>query len=108
MLIRKVGGKVCGAKLTAAEKKAMDIEIQKETAEYVRKTAFEIDAIVLWILHEKLGLGPKRLKRFYDDFGPAISALIDRYDLEDSDQVWLCTQKLKDYGVDIETWHNER
>jgi hypothetical protein len=49
MLIRKVGGKVCGAKLTAAEKKAMDIEIQKETAEYVRKTAFEIDAIVLWI-----------------------------------------------------------
>lgn len=37
MHVKKAGGKVYGAILTAAEKKAMDIEIQKELAEYDRK-----------------------------------------------------------------------
>lgn len=34
MQVKKAGGKVYGAVLTAAEKKAMDLEIQRELAEY--------------------------------------------------------------------------
>lgn len=57
MHVKKAGGKVYGAILTAAEKKAMDIEIQKELAEYDRKHIAEIDATILWVLHEQFGFG---------------------------------------------------
>ena len=54
--------------MSAAEKKAMDMEIQRQLAEYDRKHIREIDALVLWELREQLGFGNKRLKKFYDNF----------------------------------------
>lgn len=30
-----------------------------------------------------------------------------RYEMEDQDDIWLCTQMLKRIGVDIEAWHKE-
>ncbi len=107
MRIKKTNGRIFGASLTAAEKKAMDLEIQKELAEYDRKHVLEIDAMILWVLREQFGFGPKRLRQFYDRFNPSLEALIKRYELEDDDQVWLCTQKLKDAGIDIEQWYKE-
>ena len=62
MHIKKAGGKVYGAILTAAEKKAMDIEIQKELAEYDRKHIAEIDATILGVLNEPFGFGAQRLR----------------------------------------------
>ncbi len=38
------------AVMSAAEKKAMDMEIQRQLAEYDRKHIREIDALVLWEL----------------------------------------------------------
>lgn len=70
--------------------------------------ALEIDALVLWVLHEQLGWGEKRLRRFYDNFADEIDALVQRYQMDEEDKVWLCTQKLKDYGIDIEQWDKER
>lgn len=99
MHIKKAGGKVYGAVLTAAEKKAMDIEIQKELAEYDRKHIAEIDATILWVLHEQFGFGAQRLRTYYDAFHD--------YEMEDQDDIWLCTQMLKRIGVDIEAWHKE-
>ena len=72
MQVKKAGGKVYGAVLTAAEKKAMDLEIQRELAEYDR-----------------------------------IKELVSRYEMEDQDDIWLCTQMLKRIGVDVEAWHKE-
>lgn len=34
-------------------------------------------------------------------------ALLKRYEMDDSDTVWLCTHKLKEYGLDIEQWNKE-
>ena len=51
MRVKKVGGKVYGADFTAAERKAMNLEIERQLAEYSRKHANEIDAIILWQLH---------------------------------------------------------
>ena len=67
MQVKKAGGKVYGAVLTAAEKKAMDLEIQRELAEYDRKHIAEIDATILWVLHEQFGL--RRLPRPYQRIG---------------------------------------
>ena len=33
--------------------------------------------------------------------------LVSRYEMEDQDDIWLCTQMLKRIGVDIEAWHKE-
>ena len=108
MIVRKANGKIYGAELTAAEKKAMNLEIQRQLAEYDAKHILEIDALVLWQLHEQLGFGPKRLKKFFSAFNPAIDALTKRYELEDEAQVWLCTYQLQNYGIDLKKWENER
>ena len=108
MRAKRAAGRVYGASFTSAEKKAMDMEIQRQLAEYDRKHELEIDAMVLWVLHVTEGFGEKRLKRFYDGFAPALDALIHRYDMDDSDQVWLCTKQLKEHGIDISKWHDER
>ena len=107
-LLKKAGGKIFGASLTAAEQKAMNMEIQRQLVEYDRKNELELDAIILWELHTQLGLGPKRLKKFFDGFSDALNALVNRYEMDISDDVWLCTHKLKEIGVDVEDWYRQK
>lgn len=108
MRVKKSGKKIFGAYLTADEKKAMDIEIKRQLAEFDKKHEMEIDALILWTLHEEFGFGEKRLKQFFDVFGKAIDELVKRYEFDDSDKIWICTEKLKDYGVDLDVWAKER
>lgn len=107
MEIKKSGGKIFGAKFTAAEQKAMDMEIRRQLAEWNRKNSLEIDAIVLWQLHTQLGFGPQRLRKFFEGFRPAANELIERYELDEADQIWLQTHELKEIGVDLEQWYKE-
>ena len=68
MLVKKAGGKVYGATFTAAEKRAMDMEIKRQLAEYTRKYEADLNATILYVLHEQLGFGEQRLKKFFDRF----------------------------------------
>ena len=108
MNIKRTKNKIFGASLTAAEKKAMDIEIKRQLADYSRKHIDEIDSMILWNLHEIFGFGTKRLKRFYDGFHVEMDALINRYELDGSDQAWLCSEKLKNLGIDINDWRSKQ
>jgi cupin superfamily acireductone dioxygenase involved in methionine salvage len=108
MQVKKSGKIIFGADFTAEEKKAIDIEIKKQLAEFDKKHEIEIDALILWTLHQEFGFGEKRLKQFYYIFGKAIDELIKRYEFDDSDRIWICTEKLKDYGIDLEEWAKER
>lgn len=94
--------------LSPAMLKAMKEEMRKQMAEYDRKNMNELDSCILWVLHEEFGFGPERLKRFYNAFGPALDSLIEHYELDNSDKIWICTYKLKEYGIDIEEWNKER
>lgn len=96
-----------GKRITAADKKIIDIEVKKQLTEYDKKHTQEIEALVLWVLHEQYGFGEKRLKRFYDSFDDEIAALLKRYEMDETDDVWLCTRKLKDAGIDISKWSKE-
>lgn len=107
MLFKKTKGKVYGIEMNSAEKKAMDMEIRRQMAEYDRKNALEIDALVLWVLHERFGYGPVRLKRFHDAFVGELQELLRRYEMEETDQVWLCTHMLANYGVNVDEWWKE-
>lgn len=108
MTVLKSGGKVIGGHLTRAEKKAMDIEIAKETAEWNDANMFEIDAIVLWWVRRRLGFGEKRLKEFYQDFQTDIRELQSRYELHDGESSpFVMTKLLLDEGFDIKAWAEE-
>ena len=107
MRVKKAGGSIFGGAMSAAEKKAMDLEIQRQLAEYDRKHLVEIDAMILWVLHERFGFGPKRLRQYYDSFRACTNELVERYQMDAGDDIWLCTQMLKRIGVDVEQWHKE-
>lgn len=107
MQVKKTRGKVYGAVMTAAEKKAMDMEIKRQLAEYDQKNLAEVDAMILWVLHDQFGFGAKRLRKYFDAFNVATKGLVDRYQMDEDDDIWLCTQMLKRIGVDIEAWHKE-
>lgn len=92
--------------LSSAERQAMNVEIKRQLAEYDARHATEIDAMVLWILHDKFGFGSKRLRRFHDSFFAAMDELKERYEME-NEEVWLCTRKLKALGIDVDAWASE-
>ena len=50
MRVKKTSGKVYGAVLTIAEKKALDMEIKRRLAEMDKKNMEEVDAVVLYVL----------------------------------------------------------
>lgn len=107
MLVKKSGGKVFGAVLTAAEKKAMNMEINRQIVEADRRYTDDIDAMVLYTLRVHLGFGVKRLRRFYEAFSAEHDRLVQHYEMP-NDYVWLCKDKLKEIGVDVEAWNRER
>ncbi len=107
MRVKKAFGSVIGADLSAAERKALDIEIRKVVNDYNTKNSRELDAVFLWVLHQEFGFGKERLKKFYARLIPAMQKLADHYEMDDEDQVWLCTYKLKEYGIDLEQWEKE-
>lgn len=104
---KKAFGKSYGVYLSVNEQKALDKETRRQLAEITRKHELDIDALVLWHLHEEFGWGPKRLRRFFDTFSVAIKELSDWYAMEETDQAWLEAYKLKEYGIDIEKWSKE-
>jgi hypothetical protein len=108
MRIKKSGKYIMGAELTAAEKRAMNIEISKQLAEYTRKYQVEIESIFLREMRQKYGHGAVRLRRDFDDFANDLDDLIKRYELGDEDRLWIVQQQLKAEGFDVEQWHREK
>ena len=105
MRIKKSGKHIIGADLTAAEKKAMNIEIAKQLAEFTRKYQVEIESIFLRELRANYGFGAVRLRKAFDDFGNDLDELIARYELGDEDKLWMAQETLKREGFDVEQWH---
>lgn len=108
MLVKKSGKTIYGAQLTAAEKRALDIEAKRALAEYTRKHELEIEATVIWQLRQLKGWDESQLKDFYADFDVTLTKLIDWYEMGSEDAEWLCTKKLLDEGIDIDQWRREK
>lgn len=107
MTVIKHRGNILGAQLNKNEQKALDIEITKQLVARERSHMMEIDAVILWVLHRQCGWGEKRLKRFYMEFESRCHELFEYYQMEEKDLSWLCKEKLKDIGVDVEAWYTE-
>ena len=100
MVIKKSNGKIYGAVLTANERKALNMEIQRQLAHKLD----EVDATVLWVLHEEFGFGEKRLQRFYSRFFQEMNKLVSSS--ENPDMKAVCSEKLLKYGIDISDWEH--
>lgn len=100
MLVKKNNGKIYGAILSNNERKAMNMEIRRQLAHKLD----EVDATVLWILHEEFGFGEKRLQRFYARFFREMNQLV--LNSENPDMMAVCAEKLLKYGIDISNWEH--
>lgn len=108
MRVRSFRGKVYGAELTSAERKAMNTEINKQLVERDKQYAADIDAMVLYTLMAHYGWKAKRLKDFWKAFVAEHEALREFYQMDDpSDNKWLAHRKLKEIGVDVQEWYEE-
>lgn len=112
MQFDRAGKIIFRVKLTSAEQKALDEEVDRQArayyAEFARKHEIEVEAIVMRQLKRLTGWGETRLKRFYDDFTPELDKLVEYYEMGDDDAAWLCTRELLAEGIDIEKWHKEK
>lgn len=96
--------------MTSSERQVLKKEVRSMMADYHYKHLTELDAVILWVLHEEYGFGEKRLKDFYISFNRAVKGLLKRYEMEeddDDDQIWLFTHKLKQAGIDLRAWDEE-
>ena len=108
MRVKSYKGKVFGAELTAAEKKAIDIEINRQLIEKDRQFTEDIDAMVLYTLMAHYGWKKKRLKRFWDAFIEEHKALREYYQMDaPGENAWLANRMLKEIGVDVHKWYEE-
>lgn len=108
MIVKSYKGKVFGAELTASEKKAMNIEINRQIVERDKKYAADIDAMILYTLMAHYGWKKKRLKRFWDAFKEEHEALREFYQMDEpGDGQWLAHKMLMQNGINIHDWYKE-
>lgn len=87
---------------------AVSREILLQLLEYDKKNEIEIDAMLLYVLHTQFGFGKKRLRKVYEAVGESFNDLEKRYELNETDNPWLCTYLLKADGIDILEWENNK
>lgn len=108
MRVKKLYGKPYGVEFTAAERKAMNLEINRQIAEKDEKYKEDIDAMVLYVLMSRYGWRKKRLRKFWNAFIEEHKALREYYLMDEpGDNEWLAHRKLNQIGVDIHQWYKE-
>lgn len=108
MRVKKLCGKPYGVEFTAAERKAMNLEINRQIAEKDEQYKEDIDAMILYVLMAHYGWRKKRLRKFWEAFIGEHKALREYYLMDEpGDNEWLAHRKLKQIGVDIHQWYKE-
>ena len=107
MIPKSYRGKVFGAELTAAERKAMNIEITRQLIERDKKYQADIDALILYVLMS-YGCKKKRLKQFWKRFVAEHKKLREFFEMDQQgDSEWLAHRMLREIGVDVHQWYKE-
>ena len=82
MRVKAYKGKIFGADFTANERKAMNIEINKQIIKRDAEYQADLDALVLYVLAVRYGWRKKRLRRFWDAFVAEHKALREHYSMD--------------------------
>ena len=87
---------------TAAQRRALKIEVAKEFDKLLELYNKEVALQVLHILHFDFGFGQQRLQKFAEKLTEMQIETIDRYEMSDEDTPWLCEKELKESGIDVD------
>lgn len=83
-------------------------EVDKQLLEADRQYSVNFAAGVLWALHVEFGFGQARLRRMWDAYTRVHDELKTYYELDDNtDTCFVCKEKLKQIGVDVDAWDAE-
>ena len=108
MRVKKFNGRPYGVEFTATERKAMNLEINRQIIEKDERYKEDIDAMVLYVLMARYGWKKKRLRNFWKAFVEEHKALIEFYQMDEpGDNEWLAHRQLRQIGVDIHQWYKE-
>ena len=92
------------AVMTPEMETAMLHEINQQCLEADDRLSLDVDAVVLWTLHQHMGFGVKRLHRFYLAMAAEPRRMRDFYQMDDT---YPERYKLKELGADLEEWQKE-
>lgn len=107
MIFKKFNGQIFDIELSKKEQRALEAEIKRQMLEYHRQFIDDFDYMVMDLLHDHLGLGYTRLRRFYDAFCEAYDAMEKHYEMADAG-MYIARKKMNELGVNIEQWNSER
>lgn len=107
MRVNRSGSKIFGAHLTKTEQKALDIEARKSVIKQHKELHLDLDATILYALYENEGFTEKELREFWNGFNKLHDELIEYYMIDSVDAMWVCREKLKQIGIDVEKWAEE-
>ena len=90
-------------KLTCAQRAEVADEARRQLDQLMPMVVQNVEAIILWKLHEECGFGKKRLMRFFDATAPMMEGMLRYYNFKtDEDAIWLCKHHLKEIGIDLD------
>ena len=104
----KHAAKVQAVVITSAQREAIKKEIDRQILRRDVEYLHDVEACVLWALHDTEGWGAKRLRRFWLAFMKTHEDLRQHYELNDDTNDWICRYKLKtELGIDLDEWDKE-
>ena len=82
-------------------------EVKEELVKIGDRLFMDELATILFVLHNEFGFGEKRLKRFVDTHSTLHEELRERYELGADEDGWICTKKLQNAGIDLESLYEK-
>ena len=86
----------------ASQRKALRQECVKEFDRLLEKYNRQVAVQILYLLHTDYGFGNERLAKFADKLKQMQIDLEDKYEMGNDCMWWLCEQKLKESGINVE------
>ena len=107
MIFKKFRGQIFDVELTAKEQRALDEKVNQQIIESHRRFETDFDYMILRVLHNHFGFGPKRLRKAYELFVKDNEDLVKHYEMPDAG-VYIARKEMNDIGCNVEQWNNER
>ena len=87
---------------TSKQRKALKAECVKEFDELLENLNRDVYVKLLHFFRFKRGYGAKRLKALADDLKQVLDDIHARYELSESDTVWICEKQLRESGINVD------
>lgn len=85
-------------------REALEKEINRQILERQRQYGIDTDVSMIWVLYQKYGFGPKRLKELYQAMLKEYLRMRQHYEIR---ELYPERMKLKERGIDVEAWYDE-